>query len=153
MADTMDRVTRSRVMGAICSSNTTPEIMVRRLLYKAGFRFRLHAKNLPGSPDIVLPKYGAVVFVHGCFWHGHDCPSFRLPKTRKMFWQNKIEKNQARDGLAATTLRRDGWRVAVVWECALRGRGRIRPERMEKRLSAWVRGAKKRLEISGRAKP
>jgi DNA mismatch endonuclease (patch repair protein) len=110
-------------MRAIKSANTKPEILVRKALHAAGFRFRLHSKNLPGKPDIVLPKYRTVIFVHGCFWHGHDCEYFKVPKTRTEFWLNKITENKRRDKINADKLIELGWRVLVVWECDTRGNG------------------------------
>lgn len=108
-------------MSGIRGRNTKPEILVRSLLHHLGFRFRLHARELPGKPDIVLPRYRAVIFVNGCFWHGHDCPFYRLPRTRSDFWQDKIDRNRASDHRAKDALLAAGWRVAMVWECALRG--------------------------------
>lgn len=138
MVDVVDAETRSRMMSGIRGRNTRPEIIVRSLLHRQGFRFRLHVRELPGKPDIVLPKYCAVIFVHGCFWHGHDCPLYRLPDTRSDFWQNKIDGNRARDHKARAALLATGWRIAVVWECALRGAG-ADPEEVAQRLTAWLR--------------
>ncbi|WP_379655037.1 very short patch repair endonuclease [Pseudoxanthomonas sp. UC19_8] len=107
-------------MSGIRGKNTRPEWIVRRALHARGFRYRLHVRDLPGRPDIVLPKHRAVIFVHGCFWHGHDCPLFRWPKTRPEFWQAKINRNRANDTKHQSELRADGWRVGIVWECALR---------------------------------
>lgn len=121
MADIVDRPTRSRMMSGIRGKNTKPEYVIRRGLHARGFRFRLHARDLPGQPDIVLPKYGAVIEVRGCFWHGHDCPLFKWPKTRIEFWRNKIEATRARDRRNVAALERCGWRVFVVWECEIRG--------------------------------
>lgn len=122
MTDIVDQKTRSRMMSGIRSKNTTPELLVRRFLHAQGFRFRIHRKDLPGKPDIVLPKYRAVLFVHGCFWHGHQCRLFRIPQTRTEFWTEKIESNIRRDRLAIESLNSSGWRVGVIWECALKGR-------------------------------
>lgn len=94
---------------------------MRKGLHARGFRYRLGGAGMPGRPDIVLPKYRTVVFVHGCFWHGHDCPLYRLPKTRPEFWLEKIEGNRARDKRVSDRLRSEGWRIIEVWECALRG--------------------------------
>lgn len=105
MADVVDTATRSRMMSGIRGTNTRPERHIRSLLHRQGFRFRLHARELPGRPDIVLPRCRAVVFVHGCFWHGHGCPFFRLPGTRREFWQAKMERNRANDHRAATAAR------------------------------------------------
>ena len=107
-------------MSAIKGKNTKPEILVRKALHAAGFRFRLHEKKLPGKPDIVLPQYKTVIFVHGCFWHGHDgCDKFKWPKTRGRFWKNKIGGNQKRDTANKILLLSANWRVATIWECAL----------------------------------
>jgi DNA mismatch endonuclease (patch repair protein) len=108
------------MMSGIRGKNTQPEWIVRRALHARGYRYRLHVRNLPGCPDIVLPRHRAVVFVHGCFWHGHDCSLFRWPKTRPEFWRAKIDRNRANDEKHRAELLSMGWRVAVVWECALR---------------------------------
>jgi len=146
MADVVDAATRSRMMSGIRGRNTKPEILVRSLLHREGFRFRLHVRELPGKPDIVLPKYRAVIFVHGCFWHGHDCPLYRLPGTRPDFWRNKIDRNRASDRRAREALLAAGWRVAVVWECALRGAG-TDPGQVGQRLAVWLRGNQPETEI------
>ncbi len=108
-------------MSRIRGTNSKLEVLVRSALHARGFRYRLGGAGLPGKPDIVLPKYGTVVFVHGCFWHGHNCPLYRLPKTRPDFWAAKIESNKARDARVESQLRESGWRVELVWECSLRG--------------------------------
>jgi DNA mismatch endonuclease (patch repair protein) len=112
------------MMSGIHGRNTKPEILIRSLLHRRGFRFRLHVRDLPGKPDIVLPRYHAVVFVHGCFWHGHDCPLFKWPSTRPEFWREKIERNRANDSKVTGALLAGGWRVGIVWECAVRGPGK-----------------------------
>ena len=118
MVDIVDVSTRSRMMAGIKGRNTKPEILIRKLLHKKGFRFRLHVKDLPGKPDIVLSKYKAVIFVNGCFWHGHkDCHLFKLPATRTEFWQEKITRNQANDSKSINLLLENNWKVGVVWEC------------------------------------
>lgn len=117
LADIVDSKTRSRMMAGIRGKDTKPEMIVRRALHKAGYRFRLHRKDLPGKPDIVLPRYRTAIFVHGCFWHGHDCKHFKWPKTRPDFWREKIEKNVERDRRAIAELERLGWNVKVIWEC------------------------------------
>ncbi|MGD9664281.1 MAG: very short patch repair endonuclease [Novosphingobium sp.] len=112
---------RSRTMRAVKSRNTSPEIALRRLLHGAGYRFRLHRKDLPGSPDVVLPGRKSVIFMHGCFWHGHDCArGARQPKTNAGYWRAKISRNVERDAANITALHDAGWRVAVVWECELK---------------------------------
>ncbi|OAN82392.1 very short patch repair endonuclease [Jannaschia sp. EhC01] len=149
MADVHDRVTRSRNMAAIRGVDTRPEMTIRKALHARGFRYRLHAKGLPGKPDLILPKYTAAVFVHGCFWHGHDCPLFRWPKTREEFWRDKIGRNQTRDVDVRRQLGADGWRVAVVWECALKGRGRLPLAHVIDSLSVWLSSDAKELSIEG----
>jgi DNA mismatch endonuclease (patch repair protein) len=118
MADIVDRATRSRMMAGIRGRDTTPERIVRSHLHRAGLRFALHDSRLSGRPDIVLPKWGAVVFVHGCYWHRHrGCRFATTPSTRVEFWNRKFAENVARDRRNVRALRRDGWRVFVVWEC------------------------------------
>jgi len=111
---------RSRVMRAVKGTNTGPELAARRFLWSAGLRYRLHRKNLPGRPDIVFPSKRIALFVHGCFWHGHEgCPRLRIPKTRRDYWVTKIAGNQARDVRARAALFALGWTVLVVWECEI----------------------------------
>ena len=107
-------------MSHVKSKNTAPEIKLRSILHRNGFRFRLNRKDLPGKPDIVLPKYKAVIFVHGCFWHGHDCKRGQRPQTNVEFWNKKINKNMERDKQDIIKLKELGWRVMVVWECDLK---------------------------------
>lgn len=148
VADIVDTATRSRMMSGIRTRNTQPEMQVRSLLHRQGFRFRLNVKELPGKPDIVLPRYRAAIFVHGCFWHGHDCPLFRMPSTREDFWRHKIEHNRANDRKACNALQATGWRVAVVWECAMRGKDKD-PQNVAQPLALWLKGEQPALEIRG----
>lgn len=121
MADIKTPEERSRNMAAIHSCDTKPEMLVRRYLHMMGWRYGLHNKKLPGSPDIVLRKSKTVIFVHGCFWHGHEhCKYYRLPKSNSDFWQTKIDKNRARDVRDIDALCKLGWRVIVIWECQLK---------------------------------
>lgn len=121
MADIVDRKTRSRMMAGIKGKDTGPEMLVRRFLHKAGFRYRLHDYNLPGCPDLVLPRYQVVIFVNGCFWHRHQgCKLAYFPKTNLDKWQKKFDQNVLRDRKNIDTLGKTGWRVIVVWECGLR---------------------------------
>ena len=121
MVDIVDASTRSRMMAGIRSKHTRPEVQLRRALHALGLRFRLHAKGLPGTPDLVLPRWKAVIFVQGCFWHRHDgCRFATTPATRPDFWQAKFESNMARDARVKEALLNEGWRVATVWECGLK---------------------------------
>jgi DNA mismatch endonuclease (patch repair protein) len=150
MADEVDAVTRSRMMSGIRGTNTKPELRIRKLLHRAGFRFRIHARDLPGRPDIVLPRWRAAIFVHGCFWHGHDCHLFRMPGTRQEFWSGKIGRNRAGDVRAAAALAGAGWRFAVVWECALKGRTRMTDDAVAVALEKWLRGRRRLLTLRGK---
>lgn len=139
MADIVTPAKRSEMMSGIKGKNTKPEIFVRKLLFSLGYRYRLGRKDLPGKPDIVLPKYNAVIFVHGCFWHGHEkCRLFRMPKSRQEFWGKKISGNIIRDETSMARLQQLGWRICVIWECALKGAGRIETEELTSRLSGWL---------------
>jgi DNA mismatch endonuclease (patch repair protein) len=134
MVDHVDRAKRSMIMRAVRSTHTGPELIVRRLLHKAGYRYRLHGSDLPGRPDLIFPARHKIVFVHGCFWHGHrGCSKARLPKTRVSFWSNKIALNRQRDASTIRQLKRQGWRSLVVWQCQLR-----RPERVLQRLVRFL---------------
>jgi DNA mismatch endonuclease, patch repair protein len=148
MTDVVDAATRSRMMSGIRGQNTKPEILVRSLLHRQGFRFRLHVSNLPGKPDIVLPRYNAVIFVHGCFWHGHDCRFFKWPKTRPEFWREKIARNCSNDLKVRRALKKAGWRIGIVWECAVRGAGKD-TENITRRIGDWLHGDKPSMEIRG----
>lgn len=135
---------RSRMMSSIRGKNTRPEVTLRSLLFAKGFRYRLHARNLPGSPDLVFPKYKAVIFVHGCFWHQHEgCRYATTPKANVEFWARKFEGNVARDARHVEELRRRGWRVAVVWECALKHTA----EHAAHDVGEWLRGEEINLVI------
>lgn len=149
MTDIVDQQTRSRMMAGIRGKDTKPELVLRRALHARGFRFRLHSKAVHGRPDLVLPKYRAVVFVHGCFWHRHEgCRYTTTPSTRQEFWQAKFTANVARDAAVRGKLLGNGWRVATVWECALR-----RPDQIVASidsLSAWLRSEKDQIEIGAK---
>lgn len=119
MVDIFTPEKRSAIMSSIGSKNTKPEIAVRKQVFAAGFRYRLHSLNLPGKPDLVFARYGVVVFVHGCFWHGHKCQKGRLPATNRKYWQEKITKNIKNNQRVVRALRVDGWKVVTIWECRL----------------------------------
>lgn len=136
-------------MAAIKGSHTKPELMVRHALHAKGLRYKLHSRDLPGKPDLVFPKYRAVVFVHGCFWHRHDYHLFKWPSTRQEFWAEKISRNVLNDDLAMAKLRENGWRIATVWECALKGRTRLDFAIAMQKLADWVKSGESMLIIRG----
>lgn len=148
-ADIVSPAERSRMMAAIKGKNTKPELAIRSALHRAGFRFRLHRRDLPGRPDMVFTRYNAVMFIHGCFWHGHDCHLFRWPATRTAFWRDKINGNINRDRRQYRALRDAGWRVATIWECALKGRARRDFPSMIEDCMLWLRSDDPELEIRG----
>jgi DNA mismatch endonuclease, patch repair protein len=132
--DTLTREQRSARMSLIRSKDTNPEMIVRRLVHSLGYRYRLHVRVLPGSPDLVLPRWQKAVFIHGCFWHQHSCPGGqRMPKSRADYWRPKLQGNVTRDQQAVRKLRRDGWRVLVLWECQTRD-----PERLARRIKSFL---------------
>ena len=144
MVDVMSAEKRSALMSRIRGKNTGPEVQIRKLLWRSGLRFRLQGSGLPGKPDIVLRRWRAVIFVHGCFWHQHDnCHLFRMPKTRPEFWEAKLSRNRQRDLEAILKLRASGWRVAVVWECALKHD----PEETGAQLISWIRSESGGMEL------
>lgn len=137
------------MMAGIRRRDTKPEMIVRSGLHRRGFRFRLDDRRLPGRPDIVLARRRAAIFVHGCFWHGHDCPLYRVPMTRPEFWTAKIEGNRVRDRAAVAALRTASWRVLTIWECALRGATAERREAMLDAAAAWLHGEETQGELRG----
>ena len=144
MADVVDRATRSRMMAGIRATNTRPELRLRRALHRLGYRFRLHDKGLPGRPDVVLPRYRAAIFVHGCFWHRHaGCHWCSTPASNEPFWSKKFATNVARDRVDKNALHEAGWRVGTVWECALRG---DELERTLGDLDRWLRSDRPEYE-------
>lgn len=149
MPDIVDQKTRSRMMSGIRARDTTPEITLRKALFARGFRYRVCVRGIAGRPDIVLRYLNAVIFVHGCFWHGHDCPLFRLPSTRREFWAHKIESNRQRDRTVLAELLSQGWRTCTVWECAVRGRNRVTMNAVATRVADWLRGDARELSIRG----
>jgi DNA mismatch endonuclease, patch repair protein len=145
MVDTVDAATRSRMMAGIRSGNTKPELVLRKGLHARGFRFRLHRRDLPGRPDLVLPRYRACLFVHGCFWHRHpDCRFATTPATRTDFWLAKFALNVQRDRKSISALRNLDWRVGVVWECALRP---AKSDRAIALITEWLHSDQMLLEI------
>jgi len=152
MTDAVDKKTRSKMMSAIRAKNTKLETEIRQHLFAQGFRYRLHARNLPGTPDMVLPKYSTVVFVHGCFWHYHGCSRSTIPDSRRDWWRKKLEDNRARDAKALIELRSNGWRVVVIWECSVRRTGIDQQKALDRvclRVGKFLRSKRDSLEMSG----
>ena len=148
-ADTVTPKVRSRMMAGIRSKDTKPEMAVRSALHCLGFRFRLHRSNLPGKPDLVFPKYRAVILIHGCFWHGHNCHLFKWPKSHAEFWRQKIGSNISRDQRHVVALMERGWRVATIWECALKGKLRLPIESIAEHCAAWLKSSELKLGLRG----
>lgn len=151
MVDRLTSEQRRLNMSRVRGRDTKPEFVVRRLLHRLGFRYRLHSGDLPGRPDIVLPKWKVVVFVNGCFWHGHGCRLFKWPTTREEFWRDKIGRNMERDAEVRRKLDELGWRVADVWECSVKGSGRLPPEELADRLIGFLRSTERYTNITGSA--
>lgn len=145
--DTVDRETRSRIMSSVGQKDTGPETLLRHSLHKAGLRYRLHDRTLPGSPDLVFPRFKAVVFVHGCYWHSHGCYKSTVPKSRREFWEDKFRTNRERDKRNAMLLRKRGWRVLTVWECVLVGKHALSRDTLVAQTRAWLSGANEQGEI------
>lgn len=147
MADVVDAQTRSRMMAGIRSKDTRPEMTIRSALHRMGFRYRLHSRKLAGRPDLVFTRLGAVIFVHGCFWHGHSCPLFKWPSSRQEFWREKIEGNKSRDAVSSRKLAKDGWRILTLWECALKGRHRRVESEIIQAVASWLIDGTDNMEL------
>lgn len=140
---------RSLLMSRIRGRNTRPELTIRKALFALGFRYRLHAAGLPGRPDLVLASRRAVIFVHGCYWHGHDCHLFRFPAGNAEFWRSKIQRNIARDLRDSEALRAEGWRVLTIWECAVRGKTRLGILQVTTECARWLHSEEIQGVIAG----
>lgn len=147
MADIVSSEKRSQMMAGIKGKDTKPELVVRKALHKLGFRYSLHSKTLPGKPDLVFRKYNAVIFVHGCFWHQHNCILFKWPSSRREFWRAKLERNVQVDTKALAALLQSGKRVAIIWECALKGKKKLPFEEMIRTVSDWLLSEKQYLDL------
>ena len=147
--DTVDKEARSRIMSRVRQKDTKPEILLRSALHKTGLRYRLHNRKLPGSPDIVFPYFHAVTFVHGCYWHSHGCYRSTLPKSRRTFWEEKFSANRARDERDIALLGAHGWRVLVVWECALVGKHALLVDEITELVHTWLTGTEAYGAIAG----
>tara|TARA_B100001939_G_C16946275_1_gene620511 strand:+ start:2824 stop:3240 length:417 start_codon:yes stop_codon:yes gene_type:complete len=137
------------MMAGIRGKDTKPEIMVRKALHHLGYRYRLHDRKLPGKPDLVLPRYRAVILIHGCFWHAHECHLFKWPSTRNAFWREKIGRNRCRDANVANQLSSLGWRQLTIWECALKGKKRKSLKEVVALAETWLNSDKPVGEIKG----
>ncbi len=149
MADVVSREKRSEMMSGIQGKNTKPEMQIRSAIHVLGYRYKLHDKSLPGKPDLVFPKYNAVIFIHGCFWHLHNCHLFKWPSTRSEFWREKITGNRERDEQNILRLKDKGWRIMIVWECALKGKYRKSLDSVINKITYWLKSQKKEMEIIG----
>jgi DNA mismatch endonuclease (patch repair protein) len=138
------------MMAGIKGKNTKPELLIRKLLFAKGFRYRLHDRNLPGKPDLVFPRFGAIIFIHGCFWHGHNCHLFKWPKSREEFWRKKITGNQAVDKRSYKALTKAGWRILTIWECGIKGKTRLDPVNLANRIEKWLLSCNKLKEVTGK---
>lgn len=150
MTDIVSPEVRSRMMAGIRGKDTKPEMFIRSGLHRLGFRFRLHDRHLPGRPDMVLRRYNAVIFINGCFWHGHDCHLFRWPGSRRKFWRAKIIRNREIDEIAVRGLGGEGWRVLTLWECALKGRTRLQSDKVLETISDWLLSPRRSREVRGK---
>jgi DNA mismatch endonuclease (patch repair protein) len=151
MVDVLTPEQRRHNMSRIRGKDTKPELLLRRRLHAMGFRFRLHRKDLPGRPDLVFAGRRAVIFVHGCFWHGHGCSLCKMPATRPEFWQTKIDGNRARDKRAIGALAEAGWRVLIMWECALRGPTRLPVSEAVGSCAEFLRSCALAATVTGRS--
>ena len=149
MVDVHDTARRSFNMSRIQGKNTKPELVIRRGLHQMGFRYRLHVKNLPGRPDMVLAKYRAIILINGCFWHRHNCHLFKWPETRAEFWKAKIESNVNRDNRNLNVYRAKGWKVLIIWECAMKGRSRRDLAEVIQTAANWLQYDIQCAEIEG----
>jgi len=138
MTDVHSKEIRSKNMAAIKSKNTKPELLIENILKNSGVKFTAQDKSLPGKPDFVIPDYRAVIFVHGCFWHGHDCHLFKWPKSRTEFWKKKITGNIERDRKNIKTLKSEGWWVLEIWECSLKGRNKMPFDVLVSKIENWI---------------
>lgn len=139
MVDIVPRSRRSQMMAGITGKDTKPEMIIRSGLHKMGFRYRVHDKRLPGKPDLVFPKYRAIILVNGCFWHMHECHLFRWPKTRPEFWRHKLQRNKERDTALLKLYAELGWRTMVIWECSLKGPSKRDAEELLSDVAKWLR--------------
>jgi DNA mismatch endonuclease, patch repair protein len=141
---------RSKIMASIHSKDTKPELIVRKKLHSLGYRYRLHYKKIIGKPDIVLPKYNAIILVNGCFWHGHDCHLYNPSIKRSQKWEDKIKKNKQRDKKNISIYKEQGWKTLVIWECAIQGKTKLSLDNLFKNIINWLLFENKNKQISGK---
>lgn len=141
--DTVKPAVRSRIMASVGQKNTGAEVLLRKALHRHGLRYKVNDRTLPGSPDLVFPKFKAVIFIHGCYWHSHGCYRSTVPKTRKVFWTSKFTANRARDARNRAELLERGWRVLTVWECVLRGKTTKPLDRLVRQVERWLESKKR----------
>lgn len=151
--DTVDSQTRSKIMSCVGQKDTGAEVLLRSVLHRIGLRYRLHDRSLPGSPDLVFPRFSSVVFVHGCYWHAHGCYRSTVPKSRRQFWIDKFHSNRTRDERTVRLLLESGWRVLTVWECALRGKTAQPSSAIAQGVKAWLDSSEKLGEMAGISVP
>lgn len=149
MVDVVDKRTRSRMMSGIRGKNTRPELIIRKALFSKGFRYKLHDKKLPGKPDLVFPEYSSVIYIHGCFWHGHDCHLFKWPSTRPKFWKTKINRNREVDKKNYKQLKKDSWFILTIWECAIKGKTRRTLDEVIAKSEHWLLYETRDKQIKG----
>lgn len=149
MVDIVSPEKRSKMMSNIQGKNTKPEILIRKNLYSKGYRYKLHVKSLQGKPDIVLSKYNALIFINGCFWHKHNCHLFKWPKTRRFFWETKINKNIENDQKNHIKLLNENWRILIVWECSIKGKTKKTMEIVINDIVEWLHSDINFKEIEG----
>ena len=149
MTDIVTPEVRSKMMARIKGHNTKIEVSLRKLLFAKGFRYRINVRTLPGRPDLVFPKYRAVIMINGCFWHGHECKLFRLPTSNRQFWEKKISKNRENDLMVLNKLKYEKWRVLTIWECSIRGQNRLGFPIVSELTSDWIKSGKDSDEIKG----
>jgi DNA mismatch endonuclease (patch repair protein) len=145
--DTVSPEIRSKIMASVGQKNTGAEVLLRKALHRLGLRYKLHDRSLPGSPDLVFPRFRAVAFVHGCYWHSHGCYRSTVPKTRNAFWTSKFAANKARDSKRHAELLNRDWRVLTVWECALIGKLAKPAESLAKRVETWLKSEERACDI------
>jgi len=149
MADIVSEKKRSEMMSGIRGKDTKPELIIRKGLHRSGYRFKLHDSQLPGKPDLVFPKYNAIIFIHGCFWHKHDCHLFKWPSSRDQFWKDKLLGNEEKDKENNQELLALGWRILIIWECALKGKTCLYTNTVLESAAEFLESDDEFLEIRG----